>query len=235
MQADEGHLGRLAGGDEALVTSLRSAGVDAGGGERGHVERGAHAGRARPSMLRRPRQAPLSRLKGATPTSDADLLAGADARVRARSASKVAAATGPIPGMLRSQAARARSVGSACTRAASWRSTCWIRAAVSAAATERVEAGQVQVGLQVVAPPLLLGHARCVTSWRRRRLEGLGGPGPRRLRGLGAQWGAARSAAKRASTPASMRSVLARTAVGAGEVADLARIDHGRLAGRPSA
>ena len=61
---------------------------------------------ARPSQMRRgPRQAPLSRLKGATPTSAATCW-----RVQRPSsgisASKVAAVTGPRPRMLCSQAAR---------------------------------------------------------------------------------------------------------------------------------
>ena len=45
---DEGHLGRLAGGDQALVEGL-DAGVVAGGRQRGHGERAAHLARGRPS------------------------------------------------------------------------------------------------------------------------------------------------------------------------------------------
>ena len=119
--------------------------------------------------------------------------------------------------MLRSQAARAQSVGSACTKAASWRSTC-ARAAVSAAATG-VEA-QVQVGA-VVVPPLLLGRAV---------RDQLAAPAAQVLKvldrgaGLGAQRGT--DLRREPRQHAGIDAVgLGQDAVGAGEVAGLAGID----------
>ena len=168
-------------------------------------------------MLRRPRQAPLSRLKGATPTR------AATCRREQRpssgnSASKVAAVTGPMPGMLWSQVARGRRVGSACTTAAE--RPVRLLDQTRQHGQERVAAGQL-VGRQVAAL-LLLGHAR------RDQLVPAAGEGLEpslRLRERGAPRGAHLSREPRQH--ASIQLIgLGEGAEGAGEVADLARIDH---------
>ena len=135
---DEGHFGRLAGGD----AGSRRAGVDPGG-LGGHV--GAVRGAPAPATVR----APL-RMEGGDPDQGGDLLAGA-APEFGSSARWRRPRADPAP---RKAAAAERRL--ACTKAASWRSTC----ARARSAGDGVEA-QVQVGAVVVPP--LLPAARCVT------------------------------------------------------------------------
>ncbi len=123
--------------------------------------------------------------------------------------------------MLCSQAARVRSVGSACTRAASWRSTCG--EGRGPRGPEEIEA-QVQVGA-VVAAPLLLGHVvrdqlAPAAAEDLEVLDGGAGLGPHRGR--------------ETRQHARVQPVgLGQDAVGAGEVAGLAGIDQDdRQAGR---
>ena len=65
----ERYLLQLAGGEQALIEGSNGW-VEAGRGEHGHVERGRTPARP-PRTVRLPRSEPLSRLKGATPTSAA--------------------------------------------------------------------------------------------------------------------------------------------------------------------
>ena len=72
---DEGYFGRLAGRDEALVASAQR-GVDTGGRQGGHVERGAKLGAPAPAA---PPPAPRAAVavEGRASDEGSDLLAGA--------------------------------------------------------------------------------------------------------------------------------------------------------------
>ena len=104
---DERDLGRLAGGDEALVKGLevgvRRVAVSAA------MESARRTWARPPQQRRRPRRVPLSRLNGATPTRAA-ICWREQAPSSGKSASRVAAAAGLMPGMRCSQAARGRRV-----------------------------------------------------------------------------------------------------------------------------
>ena len=75
---DERHLGRLAGGDEALGEGL-DARVVAGGRQGGHVERVAHLGAAAPAAAP-PAPGAAVAIEGGHPDQGGDLLAGAGAQ-----------------------------------------------------------------------------------------------------------------------------------------------------------
>ena len=147
---DEGHLGRLAGGDEALIEGLE-VGVAAGGRQGGHVERGAHLGAPAPAAAA-PAPGAAVAIEGRDPDQGGDLLAGTGPQFGALRPVRWRRPRGRCRGCCAARR-RARSVGSAWTRAANWRSTL-ARAAVSGR-DHGVDA-QVQVGA-VLALLLLLG------------------------------------------------------------------------------
>ena len=74
---DEGHLGRLAGGDEALVVAPQ-AGIEARGGQGGHVQDSADRGAPAPAAAA-PAPGAAVAIEGRHPDQRGDLLAGAGA------------------------------------------------------------------------------------------------------------------------------------------------------------
>ena len=123
-----------------------------------------------------------------------------------------------MPGMLWSQVARGRRVGSACTTAASARSACWIR---------RVNTAR-SASLPASSSGARWRRCCCSVTRARDQLVPAAGEGLEpslRLRERGAPRGAHLSREPRQH--ASIQLIgLGEGAVGAGEVADLARIDH---------
>ena len=196
---DQGHLGRLAGGDEALVVGPQ-AGIEARGGQGGHVQHGTDRSAPAPAAAA-PTPGAAVAVEGGHADQGGDLLAGAGAEF-GHFGQQGRGGHGPMPGMLRRPAARACNWGSACRAAATSRSSS--RSSARSRARWASRRGQRAGGAW---------RRRCwvatrsSTSWRRSRtrarrcwtaFEGWGRTGGRT------------SAAKRASTPASSRSVLAR-------------------------
>ena len=168
-------------------------------------------------MLRRPRQAPLSRLKGATPTRAA-ICRRERVPSSGSSASRVALAVGPMPGMLWSQTARTRRAASAWRAAAIW---------ASRASQALGEPGQVSVDVgpdhgRGQRAPLLLGDPS------RQELAPAGDQGVQFLTGgRGARAERRLDLGREARQHLRVHVVrLGQDVAAAGEVAHLARIAH---------
>ena len=185
--------------------------------QRSHVERGADPGAATPDA---PAPAPGAAVavEGGHPDEGGDLLGGSSARVRALRRARWRRS----PGRCR-ECAGARWRGGAgwarpARRPRSARSACWIRR-VNTARSASLPASSSGARWRRCCCSV----TRAVTSWCRRRPRVWS---RRSAFESGGRRGGRTSAAKRASTRASSAIGLGQGAVGAGEVADLARIDH---------